>query len=65
MKLKNSFADRHKTKITGLALVLVGSLQASSAAFQTLLTPTQYAMFTIAMGLLVALLGFLNNPEKP
>lgn len=64
MKLRNTFADRHKTKITGLFLVLIGSLQANSSVLQTLLTPKQFAWFTVAAGLFVALLGFLNNPPS-
>lgn len=50
----------HPTRITGMLLVIVGSLQANSAVFQELLSPTQYGMFTIATGVIVAGLGFLN-----
>ncbi len=56
--------NKHKTKITGMLLVLVGSLQASSTSVQALLSPRQYALFTILIGLVVALLGFLNNPSN-
>jgi hypothetical protein len=55
--------NANKTKMTGLLLVLIGSLQANSSAIQQLLTPEQYAWLTVALGLLVALLGFLNNPK--
>lgn len=57
------FLNRNKTKITGALLVVIGSLQANAEFMQSLLTPKQYAMFTIAAGMFVALLGFLNNPK--
>lgn len=57
------FLNANKTKLTGLALVAIGSLQANSAMVQTLLSPNEYAWFTVGAGVLVATLGFLNNPK--
>lgn len=58
------FLNSHKTKITGVLLIGIGSLQANAAFMQTLLTPRQYAYFTIGAGMFVAMLGFLNHPAK-
>lgn len=58
------FTNRHKTKITGALLVIIGSLQANATFMQELLSPRAYAMFTIAAGMFVALLGFLNAPKE-
>lgn len=58
------FTNRHKTKITGALLVVIGSLQANAQFMQELLTPRQYAFFTIGAGMFVALLGFLNAPKE-
>lgn len=55
-----SVARTHPTRITGLALVIFGALQAAAPQFQVLLTAQQFAIFNIAVGVLVAALGFLN-----
>jgi hypothetical protein len=54
----------HKTKITGLLMVVIGSLQANSAVLEQLLSPKQFAWFTVGAGVVVAGLGFLNS-QKP
>lgn len=53
--------NRHKTKLTGILLILAGSLQANSAALQTILSPTDYAWLTVIIGLVVAGIGFINT----
>lgn len=53
--------NRHKTKITGLMLVVIGALQANAPAMQALMTPRQFAWFMVLAGVLVAILGFLNG----
>lgn len=54
----------NKTKITGAALVALGSLQANSEAMRAIMTPEQFAWFTVLAGVFVALLGFINS-NKP
>lgn len=53
-------ARSHPTRITGLALVVFGALQAAAPQFQVLLTPQEFAAFNIIVGVFVAALGFLN-----
>ena len=60
IKKAASVLQTHPTRITGLLLVIVGSLQANSEVFRSLLSPTQYGLFTIGTGVVVAALGFLN-----
>ena len=57
------FLNRNKTKITGMMLVAIGSVQANSALLQSVLTPKQFAWVMVGGGVLVATLGFLNNPK--
>lgn len=59
------FLNRHKTKLTGLLLVVAGALQANSVALQSLLSAKGYAWFTVAVGLFVAVLGFINQRPEP
>lgn len=54
----------HKTKITGFLLVVAGSLQANTTMLQSVLTPAQFAWFTVIIGCIVAALGFING-RKP
>ena len=56
-----AFINRHKTKLSGLSLVVVGALQTNATALQALLTPRQFAWFTVGAGLFVGVLGFLNS----
>lgn len=54
----------NKTKITGGALVVIGSMQANSEAMRAIMSPEQFAWFTVLAGVFVALLGFVNS-NKP
>ena len=54
----------HKTKITGGLLVVAGAVQASATTIQPVVSPKAYAMFTVGVGALVALLGFLNSKSN-
>lgn len=53
--------NRHKTKLTGMSLVVIGALQTNSTMLQALMTPRQFAWFTVGSGVVVAVLGFLNG----
>lgn len=53
--------NQHKTKITGFFLVIAGSLQANTTMLQSVMTPAQFAWFTVGVGCLVAALGFING----
>lgn len=60
-----AYIRQHPTKITGFLLVILGSVQANSLSLQSVLTPAQYAWFTVIVGGIVAGLGFLNGTRKP
>lgn len=53
--------NRHKTKITGAVLVVLGAVQANATALQAALSPQAYAWTMVGAGCFVALLGFLNG----
>lgn len=59
-----AFLNRHKTKLTGFALVIAGSLQANTTVLQSAMSPAQFAWFTVIVGCIVAGLGFING-NKP
>lgn len=54
----------NKTKITGGLLVVLGSVQANSESLRGVLSQESFAWLTVALGCLVAFLGFLNS-HKP
>jgi len=56
-----SLIRNHKTKLTGALLVAIGAFQANSEAFRTLVSPKGFAWITVGLGVLVALLGFINQ----
>lgn len=58
------FLNRHKTKLTGLVLVVLGSIQANITALQALLTPREFAWSTVMIGAIVAAIGFLNGRAR-
>lgn len=60
-----TWLNGHKTKITGGLLVVAGALQANATSIQAVVKPTTYAWFTVAVGVIVALLGFLNSRRDP
>ena len=60
VKKAASVVTTHPTRITGLLLVIFGAAQAAAPQFQVLLSPQQFAMFNIGVGIVVAALGFLN-----
>jgi len=59
-----AFLNAHKTKITGALLVVAGALQANASTIQGMVSPKGYAWFTVGVGCLVALLGFLNQGSR-
>lgn len=56
-----NFLKAHRTKLVGAFLVLAGALQANASSIQSLVTPKQFAWFTVGIGCIVGLLGFLNS----
>lgn len=60
-----AWLNSHKTKITGALLVTAGALQANATSIQAVVKPSTYAWFTVGVGVLVALLGFLNSRRDP
>lgn len=58
------FLNHHKTKLTGFMLVIAGALQANTTVLQAVMTPGQFAWFTVIVGCVVAGLGFING-QRP
>ncbi len=56
-----AFLKKHPQKITGFILSIVGALQAQAATVQGFLSPRHFALFTVAIGILVSVLGFINT----
>lgn len=56
-----SAINNNKTKITGALLVAFGVLQTQSETIRSLLDEQGFAIFTIVVGVCVAVLGFLNS----
>lgn len=56
--------NRHKTKITGAVLVAAGAAQANATVLQAAISPKAYAWFTVCIGVLVAVLGFINGSRR-
>jgi hypothetical protein len=59
-----NYLKTHPQRLTGFLLVVLGSLQASSEQIRALITPEAYAWATIAVGALVAGLGFLKAQQS-
>ena len=59
----------HKTKAFGVALMALGAIQANSGQLQQLISPKAYGWTILVIGVLVAILGFLNTlaskPDAP
>lgn len=53
--------NKNKTKITGALLVAFGVVQTQSETVRELLSPVAFSWFTIGVGVVVAVLGFLNS----
>lgn len=59
---RDNWFGRNKTKVVGVLLIALGSLQANASFMQSVLSPKQFSWFMVGAGVLVAVLGFLNNP---
>lgn len=55
------FLNNHKTKIVGFLITLLGAVQASAGQLGAVLSPKAYAWTMIAIGIVVAVLGFINT----
>lgn len=62
-----AFLLKHPQKITGALLVGLGAIQANITQLQQILTARQFALATVGLGCLVAVLGFINTtkPNDP
>lgn len=58
-----AFLNAHKTKIVGGLLVLAGAMQANASSIQQLVSPKEFAWFTVGIGCVVGLLGFINSSQ--
>lgn len=54
----------HRTKIVGGILVIAGALQANASSIQSVVSPHAFAWFTVGIGCVVGLLGFLNSSKS-
>ena len=59
-----SFLNAHKTKIMGGMLVAVGALQTNSSSVAAMMSPKHFAIFTVGVGVVVAVLGFINSSQQ-
>lgn len=55
----------NRTTITGALLVGLGILQGYSDTIRGLLDPTSFTVFSFVVGILIAVLGFLNTSTDP
>lgn len=62
MDLKNSAVNRHKTKLLGIATIVLGFLQ-TDQSLKALLPEQVYAWLMVAVGLGTLVCGFLNTFE--
>ena len=53
----------HKTKATGITMILLSSVHQYSDQLQHMLTPTVYSAVFMVAGVIVSVLGFLNTQE--
>jgi len=53
----------HKTKTLGLLMVAVGAVQSNMGQVQAYLPPRAYGFIIAGLGVLVAILGFLNSHQ--
>lgn len=54
---------KHKTKTTGITMIILASVHQYSDQLQHLLTPTVYSAVFMGAGVIVSVLGFLNTQE--
>lgn len=59
-----SFINSHKTKLTGALLVALGAVQANAGTIQTVIPPRAFAWMTFGIGVMVAVIGFLNSAAQ-
>lgn len=59
-KVRDSFINRHKTKITGLVVAILGLLQLSPE-LRTMMTPFAYGVTMLGVGILLQIFGFIND----
>jgi len=64
MNLKDSALNRHKTKVLGLATVVLGFLQ-TDPQLKALLPEAVYAWLMVVVGLGTVVCGFLNTFQAP
>lgn len=56
---------RHKTKSLGGLMVVFGAIQSNITAIQDHISKRAYGFVIIGLGVMVALLGFLNSQHDP
>lgn len=54
----------HKTKLTGLILTIVSTIQANTDVLQSVLSPKAFAWLTAAIGAVVTAIGFVNSSHQ-
>lgn len=59
------FLDKYKTRISGYVLVFVSFFQAQPALWQDLVSDKAFAVITLAIGVVVALIGHSNASRQP
>jgi hypothetical protein len=59
------FVWKHKTKVAGAITVATGAVQTQLPLLKPFISELTFALATVALGVVVMVLGFLNNPSPP
>jgi uncharacterized membrane protein HdeD (DUF308 family) len=63
-KATGGFLWSNKTTLSGLLMIIFSAVQGFMAQIEPLLSPPGFRVFTVCVGVGVAILGFLNSSEE-
>lgn len=56
---------RHKTRMSGFLLTLLGAIQVALPQLQEFMTKRSFAFWTVGVGIWVTVLGVMNSRAQP
>jgi hypothetical protein len=56
---------RHKTRVSGFLLTLLGAIQVALPQLQEFMTKRSFAFWTVGVGIWVTVLGVMNSRAQP
>lgn len=65
MNFLRAWWRNHRTKSLGLLMVAVGAIQSNINQVQQYLPAKDYGFIIAGLGVLVAILGFINSHDNP